>query len=165
MGMKPGRPTLFTEKLATGICALLANGATLKAIADMEGMPARSTIAEWARKRPDFREVLSAARLEHADALADEVTYIADTERDPQRARNMIDARKWRAGVIKPREYGQRLDLQVTHDIDPAAMHLESLKRLNLMRDGAPALIPQTIDGEKILVPEPEPDHEPSIFD
>jgi hypothetical protein len=48
------------------------------------------------------------AREERADLVADEIITIADTEPDPNKARVMIDARKWWAARVNPKKYGGR---------------------------------------------------------
>lgn len=154
----------YTKELGEKIANLLAEGKTLAAITAIDGMPHRGTIHRWATQHPDFGERIREARLEHADALADEVVHISDTEVDAQRARNRIEARKWRAGTIKPKEYGNKIDVALSHSIDPAQLHREAMLRLDLMRGGAPALIPETVNGETVLVPAdsaPEPDLKP----
>jgi hypothetical protein len=159
-------PITYAPELAARICAELANGKTLRAIEALEGMPARSTIAVWRKRYPEFRSALDEARIEHADTLADEVPHIADTEKDPQKARNMIEARKWRSAVIKPREYGPRMELQVSATLDPAQLHAEGQARLRALREGVPALVPREVDGKVEYVLEPyAPAKEPSIWD
>lgn len=57
----------------------------------------------------------SQARESRADIDADMIVEISERNGlDPQRARNMIDARKWRATKQHPRVYGDRIDLTVT---------------------------------------------------
>lgn len=51
------------------------------------------------------------------DVLADEIIHIADTEPDPQKAKNQISARQWYASKLMPRKYGDRLELSVQHAI------------------------------------------------
>ncbi len=127
-------------------------------------------------KDPLKSQAHARARQDGADAMADAIPYIADTEKDPQRAKNMIDARKWLTGAIKPREYGQRVDVNLTETVDISAALLEAKRRaLRLTCDPAQRLIPQDIDGHAVLVPEPAgnksvapesaPDDKPSIFD
>ena len=65
-------------------------------------------------RRPEFSEQYARAREVQADVLADEVIEIADTEPDPNRARVMIDARKWLAGKLRPKKYGDHLKLDHT---------------------------------------------------
>jgi hypothetical protein len=62
--------------------------------------------------------MLNVARELGADALADEVKSISDEEvkdsAQASRQRNRIEARRWLAGVIAPRVYGNKLDLAVS---------------------------------------------------
>jgi hypothetical protein len=55
------------------------------------------------------------AREERADLVADEIITIADTETDPQKARNRIDARKWWAARVNPKKYGDKLVTENTN--------------------------------------------------
>ena len=52
------------------------------------------------------------------EKFVDEIVDIADNAVDPQKARNQIDARKWVAAKMQPHKYGERLDLNVTQNID-----------------------------------------------
>ncbi len=58
------------------------------------------------------------AREIRADVLADEVTHIADTDPDPQRAKNRMQARQWITSKLYPRTYGERLDVNVAQTVD-----------------------------------------------
>jgi hypothetical protein len=58
------------------------------------------------------------ARQHMADVLVDEAKEIADDpDRDPQRARNQIDIRKWIASKHNARVYGDRIDVNVSQTI------------------------------------------------
>jgi hypothetical protein len=54
------------------------------------------------------REQYARARDAQSDVIADEILMIADTEEDAQKARVRIDARKWLAGKMKPKVYGDK---------------------------------------------------------
>ena len=56
----------------------------------------------------ELREQYARARDAQSDVIADEILMIADTEDDPQKARVRIDARKWLAGKMKPKVYGDK---------------------------------------------------------
>jgi hypothetical protein len=146
------RPTIYTLEIAKAICDALADGMTLRAISEREGMPCRSSIAAWKRRYPEFRDALYEARNDHADVLADEIVSIADTEADPQKARNMIEARKWRCGVIRPREYGQKLDLAVHQMVDHRELHKQAIERARRMYPGL-----HPIEGKELQTPGGEP--------
>ena len=75
-----------------------------------------------------LREYVRAQEL-RAHLHADEIIGIADTDTDPQRARNRIDARKWHASKMNSRVYGERLDVNMQGTIDLAAIVLEARQR------------------------------------
>ena len=126
---KTGRPSLYTEALAAKICRRLAEGETLRSVCRDKAMPDKATILRWLadKKKADFREQYVYAREMQADALFDEALEIADdasgdwsTDKDGkkvldheniQRSRLRVDTRKWAAGKMAPKKYGDKLDL------------------------------------------------------
>lgn len=70
------------------------------------------------QRYPDLQGDITRARVLRVESLAQEVIEIADTEEDPQKARNMIDARKWYASKIAPKTYGDRVDVNVTETVN-----------------------------------------------
>lgn len=106
---KMGRPTIYSEALVSEICGLISSGKSITEICDQDGMPARLTLYRWMREYPDFGNAYVRAREERADLLADEVLSIADTEPDPNKARVRVDARKWAAAKLNPKNYGDRV--------------------------------------------------------
>ncbi len=124
---KIGRPSRYTADLAAEICRRLAEGETLRAICRDEAMPAISTVMGWLfnGKHEDFSEQYARARARQADALFDEALEIADdasgdwaVDKDGkktldhehvQRSRLRVDTRKWAAGKLAPKRYGDKL--------------------------------------------------------
>ncbi len=124
---KTGRPSLYTEALAAEICRRLAEGETLRSVCRDEAMPDKATILRWLadKKKADFREQYIYAREMQADALFDEALEIADhtsgdwaLDKDGkkifdhehvQRSRLRVDTRKWAAGKLAPKRYGEKL--------------------------------------------------------
>jgi hypothetical protein len=99
----------------TEICRRLIEGESLRSITRDEHMPANSTVAVWVQSDPVFASEYAAARLLQADALADEVVDIADKAHDRDTAaaaRVKIDARKWMAGKLAPKRYGDAVQLK-----------------------------------------------------
>ena len=113
---KAGRPSGYSEDLADTICQEIMAGKSLRLICAMEGMPAASTVYAWLGQYPVFQDMYARAREVQADVLADEILEIADSDLDPNRARVMIDARKWLAGKLRPKKYGDRVELD--HKVD-----------------------------------------------
>lgn len=99
------------EAIKPLICERIATGKSLKDICAEEGMPTRETIYAWLREDSAFSDMYARAREDQADYLADEIVDIADTETDSAKARNRIDARKWKAAKLQPKRYGDKLDL------------------------------------------------------
>jgi hypothetical protein len=130
---KIGRPTIYSERLAARICAELAMGRSLRTVCKANDMPGLETVFRWLREKPDFREQYAQGKSESADALVDEMIDIADdttgdfVEDDEgnvkfnsehvQRSRLRVDTRKWIASKLKPKRYGERLDMN--HGVQP----------------------------------------------
>ncbi len=124
---KKGRPSLYTEALAARICERLAEGETLRSVCRDQAMPAKTTVLRWLgdAKNTDFRDQYAHAREMQADALFDEALEIADdasgdwaVDKDGkktldhehvQRSRLRVDTRKWAAGKLAPKRYGDKL--------------------------------------------------------
>jgi hypothetical protein len=109
--VKMGRPSGYSEKVVGTICQEIMAGKSLRTICAMEGMPAASTVYAWLRQYPEFSDTYAHAREIQADMLAEEILEIADSDLDPNRARVMIDARKWLASKLRPKKYGDRVEL------------------------------------------------------
>lgn len=86
------------------------------------------------------------AQMMKAELIADEVIEIADTDEDPQRARNRIDSRKWVASKLKPHKYGDRIELAVSGTIDLSATLAEAKRRALL-----PGSYPEPIDDAQVV--------------
>lgn len=133
-----GRPSTYTETLTSEICERLADGESLRQICADEHMPARSTVFKWLSENETFSDQYARAREEQADTLADEIVAIADEECTMIRAdkhlavkgedeegnvevvfdsvavarnRLRVDARKWIAAKLKPKKYGEKVDV------------------------------------------------------
>jgi hypothetical protein len=131
--MSAGRPSKYTDELADTICEEIANGKSLKSIVNgHEGMPRMSTVFKWLVDIPEFSERYAKARQAQADVLFEEILDIADESHTTTKvtgqgeeaeevvvydavavARNRlrVDARKWMAGKLRPKKYGERLEL------------------------------------------------------
>lgn len=107
-----GRPSDYSEELASIICERISDGESLKHITDQLDMPSRVTVHAWLIRYPEFLNKYEAARDLQADVYADEMDDIAhDVTIDTQRARLIIDTRKWTSSKLKPKKYGDKLDM------------------------------------------------------
>ncbi len=122
-----GRPTKYTKELADTICERLAMGGSMRTIAKDEAMPALSSMFKWLRENKEFSEQYARAKQESADAMAEDILDIADNgsndymEREDgtttyngdsvQRSRLRVDTRKWLMAKMKPKRYGDKIDM------------------------------------------------------
>lgn len=123
----------YTDEVASIILERIADGESLKAICEDEGMPSKSTVFKWLAEIAGFSDMYVRAREIQADALFDDILTIADDGRNDwmerkdaedenmgwrengealQRSRLRIDARKWMAAKLRPRKYGEKLELE-----------------------------------------------------
>jgi hypothetical protein len=106
------RPSSYTEAVATEICTRLANGESLTKICKDPKMPSSPTVQLWLDQNPPFLAWYARARERQADFFAGQIVEIADNSKllaDDRRVR--IDARKWVAGKMRPKVYGERQTL------------------------------------------------------
>jgi hypothetical protein len=99
------------EAVKPQICEKIATGQSLRSICDEEGMPDASTVTRWLADDAAFCTQYVRAREAQADFYADEIIEIADTEQDAAKARNRIEARKWKASKLQPKKYGDKIDV------------------------------------------------------
>ncbi len=134
---RPGRPSNYTPEMAALICARLAAGESLNRITKTEGFPDHVTVYSWMSKNPEFLAMYTRAREDQAETMADEIVEIADAAPETEPVldkngeiiemrvhaayvayqKNRIEARKWVAAKLKPRKYGEKVD--VNHGVQP----------------------------------------------
>jgi len=114
VNMTAGRPTLYSEEIVNEILKQITEGAGLVRICKAGNMPEVSTVYRWLQSDEKFFNRYTRARDEQADTLADEICEIADTEKDANKARVRVDARKWVASKLKPKKYGDKQEIDVT---------------------------------------------------
>lgn len=129
----------FTKEMADIICERIANGESLRSICEDEGMPSKSTVFKWLSEEQTFSDQYARAREAQADAIFDDILSIADDGRNDwmekknadgectgwnengealRRSQLRIEARKWMAGKLKPKKYGDKLDLNVSGSLE-----------------------------------------------
>lgn len=138
---EPGkRPLEFRQSTADDICERIADGQSVREICRDENMPAMSTVFKWLSRNDEFAEQYVRAREAQADALFDEILNIADDGSNDwmerrgddgaslgwkengealRRSQLRVDARKWMAGKLRPKKYGDKLDInqKTTHEV------------------------------------------------
>ena len=124
----------FTQKIADKICEQMASGISLREVCRGEGMPPEATVRNWVVSDVlGFATQYARAREEQAHAMAEEILVIADDARNDwmernsggvelnaehvQRSRLRMDARRWLASKILPKQYADRVDTNVSGDL------------------------------------------------
>ena len=119
------RPTIYSDELATTICARIASGESVRSICQDDDMPVKSTVMLWLidGEHQFFSDQYAKARQIQAETLADELFDIADdgtndwmkrTGKDGEeayilngeavaRSRLRVDTRKWFLSKVLPR--------------------------------------------------------------
>lgn len=139
--MNTGRPSTFTQEIADHICEELSTSSkSLRTICEKDGMPTVRTILSWLSEgdKPEAPAHFTAflhnyvrAREAQADFLAEEIIEIADdgsndfmtvgkgdktyeveNKEVTNRSRLRVDARKWIASKLKPKKYGEKVDVE-----------------------------------------------------
>ncbi len=94
----------------------LMEGESLTAICLDEDMPNKGTILEWMNGDDALANQYARARLLQADALDDDtastIKDIRDGTLDANAGRVIIWANQWRAARMRPKRYGDKLDVQ-----------------------------------------------------
>lgn len=127
-----GRPTKYTQAIADEICAEIISGKSLRTICLNEKFPDASTVFRWLANDnyATFREQYARACEARTDALVEEIFDIADDGSNDwmdvrrgndiirvvdheaiERSKLRVDSRKWYASKLRPRKYGEKLDL------------------------------------------------------
>ena len=134
--MPLGRKSDYTQEMADKICLELAGGKSLRRICKEEGMPSKSTVLNWVLKNEDFRDQYRCAREIQAETFADELTDIADDGSNDfmmvekygkevemldrehvQRSQLRIETRKWIAMKLKPKKYGDKVEVEHSGEV------------------------------------------------
>lgn len=124
--------TSYSEELFDKICDRIACGESVNEICKDDDMPHRDSFYRWMRndETKKLYDKYARAKSDQMDYYAEEMIEIADdVSRDlvldgdgkpvidgfaAQRAKIMIDTRKWLMGKLKPKKYGDKQEVDVT---------------------------------------------------
>lgn len=128
-----GRHSDFTQQLADQICERIADGESLRSICEEDEMPNKATVFRWLAANKEFCDQYARARETQADSLFDEILAIADDGHNDwmlrkhgdderwvengevlRRSSLRVDARKWMAGKLRPKKYGDKVTQEHT---------------------------------------------------
>tara|TARA_R110000868_G_scaffold147948_1_gene369591 strand:+ start:208 stop:606 length:399 start_codon:yes stop_codon:yes gene_type:complete len=109
---------MYTQEIRDTILQQIAEGKSLREICAQDGFPDRQTVRNWNLNDAEFSARCARAREEQADTLFDEQAHIEDQvlsgDLKPDAAKVVLSSRQWRMEKLKPKSYGQKLD--VNHD-------------------------------------------------
>lgn len=124
-GRPNGRPTKYTPELADEICSAIESSEKgLQHLCNENPhWPERANIFIWLRKYPEFQFKYTQAKESQVEVNVDYIQemanephhYIDDigNERvDVSLLRVKIDALKWKAAKLKPKKYGDRIEIE-----------------------------------------------------
>lgn len=120
---------IYSDEIVEKICELIAtSNKSMSTICNEVGI-SYSTHISWLRLYEDYVHKYARAKEDQADFLAEEMLTISDhTSEDHtpftganviQRDRLRVDTRKWIASKLKPKKYGDKLDVEQTIHTTP----------------------------------------------
>lgn len=142
-----GRPSSYTDDIATQICERVVKGETLKSICEDEGFPSYVTVWRWENERAEFRKSLRRAREAGMFYLVDECIDISDdSSRDVKvvegrngelreepntefmaRSRLRIETRMRIAGKLNKKVFGDKVALVGGDDEEDAPIKFRKI--------------------------------------
>ena len=124
---KPEDDLKYSREIFTQICEYISDDMSLKQALELAEGPfgekvSRATFYNWLdRQDEDYSwrlELYARAKSDSADSGFDEIRRLSELvekkQLDPNSARVIIDAHKWRLSKLKPKVYGEKID--VNHD-------------------------------------------------
>lgn len=156
---KMGRPSIYTDELASDICVRLGLGESLRKICLDDDMPCLRSVMNWLTTKPDFLQQYTRAREIQAETQFDELIDIVDQHPDLAHVigksgevievkfdssyvawmKLRVDTRKWTAARMAPKRYGEQK--QAEQEFDPTVIDVDvkkmmdvALKRLEMSR-------------------------------
>jgi hypothetical protein len=127
-----GRPSKKSPAIIDDIIAGVSSGRSIANVcANDPGMPDVRSVYRWLGEDDDFRlaylRACSNRSLVYADTIGDIAQAVLAGKLDPNGARVAIDSYKWLATKLVPTVFGERQEVQVTHQ----HLHLHALRQLS----------------------------------
>lgn len=97
----------------------MVNGEAIAKILKAKGVHRAMDFYDWLDASPNRALAYARAQEHKAEVYVDECVSIADNkELNPNVARNMIQVRQWYGAKVKPKKYGDRVDISVAGQLD-----------------------------------------------
>lgn len=150
-----GNAFKWTPEIEAEALEQIANGKSVRAALQGDNMPSWDTFRKHLIADTDFAARYARAREAQADKLFEECLEIADQYEQAadkleggtdhiNRARLRIDTRKWMAGKLRPKVYGDKLaiggadDLPPISTINPTALSATAMREILEAMDATP---------------------------
>ena len=139
---KTGRASTYSFDRVAPFLELIGEAKSTREAAQAIGV-SKSTIFAWLDRHKEFADLYARAKEAAAETLVDEMLAIVDDSGEdwvegkngpvfnPEavaRSRLRFEGRKWLAGKLKPKRYGERVDLN--HGVQPDNPLADLLKRI-----------------------------------
>lgn len=127
---KVGRPEIYTQELADKVCEKIAEGYSMRTVCSPDDMPGLTTVFKWLRTNEEFAKQYARATEERTEAMSEDILDIADdgsndlmtiqkgqqsytveNKEVTNRSRLRVDTRKWLMSKMKPKKYGDKIDM------------------------------------------------------
>lgn len=128
-----GRPSDYSQALADLICEQISSGLSLRKVCLGENMPSAGTVCRWLSIHDEFQKQYTRATSARADVMFEQMLEISDDGQNDTyedgdgnkrvdhdhiaRSRLRVETRKWMIGKMKPKVYGDKVD--VNHGVQP----------------------------------------------
>lgn len=128
-----GRPNGYSQELADRICEQISSGLSLRKVCLAESMPSAGTVCRWLAEHDEFQKQYTRATNARADVMFEQMLEISDDGQNDTyedgdgnkrvdqdviaRSRLRVETRKWMIGKMKPKVYGDKVD--VNHGVQP----------------------------------------------
>jgi hypothetical protein len=144
----------YSQEVKKAICDRIATTTdTLTAICAGEGMPTDRVVRMWVYSDPEFARMFNAAREAQQDLFMEQCGEIVDGADvgDWQVAKLRVEHRRWMAGKLKPKIYGDKVvhqgDAEAPIVISPSS---EALVAFLLAKGATDAEIRSMVHGKTI---------------
>ena len=109
-----GRPAKYSLDITRDLCNRLMQGNSLRATCEQMSLDI-TIVYDWLQIHPEFAKLYAQAREVQADFYADNILETIDNassdRNEIERAKIKAEALKWIASKLKPKRYGDKLDL------------------------------------------------------
>lgn len=141
----PKRPIKYTQEIGDAVCEDIAMGLSLRSALVPGDRPAARYWFAWLRENDELNKQYARACEERAEAFGEDILEIADNGTNDwmtvnghampsrevlDRSKLRVETRKWLMAKMKPRKYGEKLDMTTNgKDLPGPIMRLDDVKK------------------------------------